>query len=191
MKTCLLLLAALLSSCGSDVTNHSFDPNISAAQSSAVAEARAATEAQENIKRLGLQWSYWTGSDDMTSGTVHRAVVHSLNEVAFAFPYQGAQRASLEVRTHPRWGKEIILSIERGQFLCEVGNCWVTVRFDDGRPWQYSATGPADHSSTAIFIQAYADIVKTMKTANRVRIQARIYQQGAPVFEFDTSNLTW
>jgi hypothetical protein len=127
----------------------------------------------------------------MTSGTVHRAVVNSQNEVDFGFPYQGAQRATLQLRTHPRWGKEVILSIARGQFLCRVQDCWVTVRYDDSPPWQYSATGPADHSSTALFIPDYADVVRTLKKSNRVRIEAQIYQQGSPVFEFDTKDLKW
>jgi hypothetical protein len=150
-----------------------------------------AEAAQERIRSLGLQWSYHSGTDEMTFGTVRYAVVNSLNEVQFGFPYQGAQRASLRLRKHPRFGKDVIVTVERGQFLCHLDNCSVLVRYDEGMAWEYRATELEDRSTTALFIQGYADVVASLKKSKTVRIEAKFYQEGPRTFEFDVRNLEW
>jgi len=54
----------------------------------------------------------------------------------------------------------------------------VSVRFDEGRAWQYPATGPADQNTTVLFIDGYADFVATLKKSREVWIKAPIYQNG-------------
>jgi len=108
--------------------------------------------------------------------------------VNFDFPYSGTQHATLTLRTHPRHGKDIIFSIEKGQILCRsYEDCTVLVRFDDEPPSNYSAVGAADNSTETIFIRNYSKFVEKLLKAKRVRIAANIYQQGAPAFEFDVS----
>lgn len=124
----------------------------------------------------------------MAKGASFVAFVQSTNTVEFGFPYSGAQHATLTLRTHPRYGKDVILSIERGQFLCRsYEDCTILVRFDDKKSQSYSAVGAADNSTETIFIRNYARFVSSMQKAETVRVAANIYQQGAPVFEFDVS----
>lgn len=109
--------------------------------------------------------------------------------VKFDFPYSGKQHATLTLRTHPRHGKDIILTIEKGQFLCHsYENCIALVRFDDQKASNYSAIGPADNSTETIFIRTYSRFVGNMLKSQRVRISANVYQEGSPVFEFDVSD---
>jgi hypothetical protein len=61
------------------------------------------------------------------------------------------------------------------------------VRFDDENPTSYSAAGSADNSTETIFIHNYSRFVEKMMRAKRVRISVNIYQEGAPVFDFDVS----
>jgi hypothetical protein len=137
----------------------------------------------------GSQWNYHQDIDAMGKGTSYEAYVASTNAVTFDFPYHGAQHATLTLRTHPRWGKAVIFQIERGQLLCRsYDGCNVLVRFDDEQPSPYSATGPSDNSTETLFIQNYNRFIGKMLKSKRVRISADVYQEGAPVFEFDVSH---
>lgn len=133
-------------------------------------------------------WRYTNESDPMTSETTYWATVVSTNQVELGFPYGGPQHAKLVLRTHPRYGKDVIFQIERGQLLCpSYDGCTVLVRFDEDKPVRYSANGPADNSSETLFLANYGGFAERMLKAKRVRISAEIYQSGAPVFEFDVA----
>lgn len=138
---------------------------------------------------LGSQWIYSQADDAMSKGTTYHAVVLSSNTVEFGFPYSGTQNARLNLRTDPRYGNDVIFSIEKGQILCHsYEDCTVLVRFDDEKATNYSAVGAADNSTEHIFIRNYNRFVKNMLKAKRVRISVNIYKEGAPVFEFDVSD---
>lgn len=136
----------------------------------------------------GSQWSYSQDADAMSKGTTYHAWVLSSNTVNFDFPYSGEQHATLSLRDDPRYGKDVIFRIEKGQILCHsFEDCTVLVRFDDGKASHYTAVGPADNSTETVFIRNYSRFVGNMLKAKRVRISTNIYQEGAPVFEFDVS----
>jgi len=136
----------------------------------------------------GSQWSYSQYADAMSKGTIYHAAVSSSNTVNFDFPYSGEQHATLDLIIHPRYGKAVIFRIKKGQILCNsYEDCTVLVRFDDGKASNYTAVGAADNSTETIFIRNYARFVENMLKAKRVRISTNIYQEGAPVFEFDVS----
>ena len=137
----------------------------------------------------GSQWFYNHSDDSMGKGVIHQAHVSSSNTVNFGFPYAGTQHATFSLRAHPRHGKDVIFRIEKGQILCRsYEDCTVLVRFDDEPPTNYSAVGAADNSTETVFIRNYDRFIGKMLKAKRVRIAANIYQQGAPVFEFDVSS---
>jgi len=141
-----------------------------------------------SVTEIAIQnqgWDYTHFADDMSSKLVYNASIKSINTVNFAFPYQGEQRAYLTLRTHPRYGKNVILNIEKGQFLCKFNGCKVLIRFDDGQAVSYSVSEPSDHNSTSIFINNYAGFVSKMLAAKKVRIQAEFYREGSPTFEFN------
>lgn len=134
----------------------------------------------------GSQWVYTQMDDAMGKGKIFTASVRSTNTVSFEFPYAGPQYGTLTIRTHARHGKDVILRIERGQFLCNsYDGCRVLVRFDDGEAQYYEAGGPSDNSTEILFIHNYSGFVSRMLKANRVRISAEIHQEGSPLFEFD------
>lgn len=137
----------------------------------------------------GFQWDYLHSDDSMGKGVIHQATVSSSNTVDFDFPYSGTQHAMLSLSTHPRHGKNLAFGIEKGQILCHsYEDCIVLVRFDEEAPTNYSAVGAADNSTEIIFIRNYDRFIGKMLKAKRVRIAAKIYQQGAPVFDFDVSS---
>lgn len=154
-------------------------PSGAAPVASAPPEAVAAVE--------GRQWIYDVTEEKMTGGKRRVASVKSSNTVEFGFPYTGVQHGRLLLCTDTD-GKDVMFRIGKGQNLCtSYEGCSVQVRFDDGKPTTYSASGPADHSSTVIFLDGYGRFLSSMRKAKRVRIAVNMYQQGAPVFEFDVS----
>jgi hypothetical protein len=131
-------------------------------------------------------WSYTTTTDDMSGKRTNVASVQSNNTVSFDFPYQGAQHGQLMLRKHPRHGRDVVLSIEKGQLLCmSYDGCRVLVRFDDGPPQKWGASGASDGSTTSVFLDNYDRFVRQMQKAKLVRIAAEVHQEGAPVFEFN------
>ena len=133
-------------------------------------------------------WRYSSEEDGMTSKNIHFASIESTNTLEFAFPYNGIQHATLQLRTHPQFGKDVILSVEKGQFLCRFDGCSVLVRFDEEKPVSFSAGEPSDNNTTYIFIRGYTHFLDKMLKAKRVRIAAEFYQSGIQTLEFDVSN---
>lgn len=154
------------------------------------AAAALAEKLEANIRKanLGKQWRYWSNQDPMTGKTALGGEVRSNNTHNFDFPYGGAQHATLTLRRHPQHGNDVFLQIEKGQLQCSsYSGCNVLVRFGDSQPKTYRGLGPADNSSETIFIQGFADFQKRMQAVDTVRIQADVYKQGAPAWEFDVS----
>jgi hypothetical protein len=200
----LVFLSMSIWQCGTDGT-----PSAPSAQK-ATEQARAAAltpeqQAEEQKRRaqeveakqeqealaLGLRWQYDESSEKMGRGTVKEATVRSLNEIQFGFPYSGAQRGTLHLRIHPKYGKDVMISIEKGQFLCGIYDCQVAVRFDNGKAQNFSAVAPADHSTTMLFIRGYDRFLAGARKAKKVYIEAQFFQQGMRVFEFAISGLKW
>ena len=170
-------------------TNPGIGSHASAANSAAAPLAAQPSPSASAAKpQIGSQWDYHQDKDKMGKGTAYFASVLSNNTVNFGFPYSGPQHGTLTLRTHPRYGKDVILSIERGQFLCtSFEDCTVLIRFDDDAASRYYAIGAADNSTETIFIRGYSRLLSHMEKSKRVRISANVYQEGAPVFEFDVS----
>lgn len=155
-----------------------------------------ATETSSNSLGIKLEpaptpenWSYYDRTDDMTGKLVTSATVTSTNTVNFDSPYQGAQHARLTLRKHPRYGSDVILSIEKGQFMAGVSGVQVLVRFDEGTAIKFWAMGAEDNSTTSLFLGNYAKFVAAAKKAKVVRISTPVYQEGSPVFEFNIEGL--
>lgn len=147
----------------------------------------AASDAANDLI-MNSKWRYSQSDDPMSKGKTNHASVISSNTVEFGFPYNGKQNATLTLRIDPKYGKDVIFSIEKGQILCSsYDGCNVLVRFDDDKATNYSAAAPADNSTDTIFIRNYSKFVEKISKAKRVRISTNIYQEGNPVFEFDVS----
>lgn len=139
------------------------------------------------------QWDYTTAADKMTGKTSTRAAITSSNSLDLPFPYGGANYGRLMVRKHPQYGLDVLVSISKGQILCNsYSGCSVKVRFGDGQPMTFSASEPDDHSSTVIFISNAQKFIDQAKKTKNIKIQMNVYQAGGQVLEFDSpSSLIW
>ena len=184
----LIVVLSVIGQCSRGSSDSTSPTTTTSATSDSETETPAPAAALPPAPEPGAQWTYGQNEDPMAKGTAYGAAVQSTNTVEFGFPYSGPQHATLTFRTHPRYGKDVIFSIERGQFLCRsYEDCTILVRFDDQKAQNYSAVGAADNSTETIFIRNYSRFVSSMLKAKTVRISAEIFQQGSPVFEFDVS----
>lgn len=139
-------------------------------------------------ERSGGQWRYEIDQEGMSGKATRYARVESTNTINLDFPYSGAQHATLMLRRHPRWGNDVVLSIEKGQILCHsYGDCSIGVRFDNGKIIRLKGNPPADNSTESLFIPAFGTFLKQLPASKTVKIEVQVYQGGAPVFEFDVS----
>lgn len=159
--------------------------------SSRGSETQAKNISENPSSPSGGQWSYRASEEKMTGGTTYFASVDSTNTVTFRSPYNGSQNGRLVLRNDPKHGKDVMFSIEKGQILCRSYEvCEVLIRFDDGKPETFAGIGPADNSSETVFIRNYEKFLGKLRKSKMVRISLNIYQEGSPVFEFDTSGFS-
>lgn len=137
-------------------------------------------------------WGYSEYSDDMGRGKIFHTSTQSTNTISLGFPYEGAQHCILSVREHPQHGKDIYLTIEKGQLLDSDYHGKVLVRFDSDKPRAFSSVRPADLSSDTLFLRgAFPVFISHLKTAKTIRIEVPIYQAGNQVFVFDVEGFSW
>lgn len=140
----------------------------------------------ERIANIGKQWAYRFDADKMSGEVMAIASVASSNTISLDFPYAGAQRGRLGLRNHPRWGRDVIFAIERGQIPCTSWDgCSVKVRFDNEKPFIVGASRAEDGSTEAVFLKGYASLERKIRTSKKMLIEVNIYHGGSPVFEFD------
>jgi hypothetical protein len=56
---------------------------------------------------------------------------------------------------------------------------------------RFGASEPADHSTTAVFIQGYDRFLRELRNARRLRIEAQFFHNGSRVLEFAVAELKW
>lgn len=129
----------------------------------------------------------------MTGKAAKYAELISANTLALNFPYQGKNHGSLVVRRHPKYGLDVVVSVEKGQILCRsYDGCEVYVRFDQGKPQRFSAMPAADHSSEVVFLTARSRFIASASKAKRILVQIPMYQAGEQVLDFKTTEpLVW
>lgn len=138
----------------------------------------------------GSQWTYRTDQDGMGRQRSFASVT-SDNTLSFAFPYQGSQNATLTIRRVSQLGTDVMVQIQRGQFLCGIEECAINIRFDSGPVQQFSASGPTDHSTTLLFINGAPRFISLLRKTKAVRVEATFYQEGRHVLEFNVEGLDW
>lgn len=145
------------------------------------------------VQSAYADWEYDASIEKMTGKKNATATITSDNQLSFGFPYAGSNFGFLLVRQHPQYGLDVVVSIGKGQMLCSsYGGCPVKVKFDNAPPVTFSGNGPADHSSTSIFLDNPQRFIAAAKKAKKILVQFNAYQNGAPVLEFSSpSSLQW
>lgn len=138
-------------------------------------------------------WRYLQGTDAMTGKTIEYGLLESTNTLTLDFPYKGHNPATLQVRKHPKYGLDVIYRIAKGQLMCSsITGCPIEVRFDDRAAMRFTGSEPADHDPSTLFINNAPRFIAEARKAKRILVRVNVYQNGAPVMEFHSSQpLYW
>jgi len=139
------------------------------------------------------QWRYQDSVDQMTGKAESYAYVESDNSLDLSSPYAGRNHGRITVRRHPKYGLDVVVSVDKGQILCRAyQGCSVMVRFDNGKPQQFSAVEPADYSSESVFLTNRARFISAAKKSKRILVQIPMFHEGEQVLEFSVPvELVW
>ncbi|MFZ6755779.1 hypothetical protein ACO0K9_01050 [Undibacterium sp. Ji50W] len=135
-----------------------------------------------------LAWQYSSYKDKMSGKDVQVAEVNAEEEMQFAFPYAGKNRPSLTVRKSANGTYDVMIEIEKGQFVC-MPECTLPVKYDQGEIVKVKAVLPSDGSSTALFFKSSPAMLQSLKSSKKIMIQATFYQEGTHALTFNTANL--
>lgn len=151
------------------------------------------TTAREVSSPSANRWRYTDERDEMGRGSIKTASLKSTNSISLEFPYQGEQHATLAIREHPKFGKDVFISIEKGQLLDSDFHDRVTVRFDNDKTASFPTVRPADLSTETLFLRgtAFPTFLTKLRTAKTLRVEVPIYQAGNQVFEFNVEGFDW
>jgi hypothetical protein len=131
------------------------------------------------------QWRYQDDVDKMTGKSASYAVVESDNSLQLGSPYSGSNHGRITVRRHPKYGLDVLISVDKGQILCRAyDGCTVMIRFDSGKPQRFSVLEPADYSSETVFITNRSRFIAAAKKSKRILVQIPMFHEGEQVLEF-------
>lgn len=136
-------------------------------------------------------WIYQNQTDEMDGGTNKFAWLKSDNFINMDFPYHGDTYAWLTVRKTKKYGTDVYVKIDRGQFGGK-GTDYVRVRFDDAQPVKYKYNEADDGSNDIVFLRNVKDFIAKAKKAKRIKVEVPLWQEGNRVFDFSVDeSLEW
>lgn len=188
MKKILLLLAATaMVSCNSNQKSSGSDSS----KTDTTKTTTTTTTTEKKTEVDPTSWIYQADTDKMTSKLSYFASINSTNKLQFAAPYDGGSTASVTIRNKAN-ENEVILTIDKGQFICDVSDgCPVKVRFDSDPAITFQATEPQDGSSTVLFIHPETKFINHLKTAKKMIVEAQFYEEGMQDMEFTVNGFKW
>jgi hypothetical protein len=130
-------------------------------------------------------WKLAIEDDKMRNTSVVSSSLQSTNTVEFSAPY-GSAHMLLVLRRGVE-GEAHFIGIVPGQFECR-SKCTIEVRFDDEKVRTVEVA--AGNSSSTLFIED-DKWLSSLRTAQRLTIEATFFQQGKRQFTFDVSGLHW
>lgn len=133
-------------------------------------------------------WRVSKITDEMRDETKEVASAESSNILTFDFPYNGKQRAHLNVRNSGGLF-EVFVWLPKAQILCH--ECTMLVRFDESEATEFAGVGTKDHSTNTVFIDDAYNFVNRMKESRRVRIELSFFQNGKRILDFPVQNFPW
>jgi hypothetical protein len=137
------------------------------------------------------KWAYSDYKDEMRGTETRMARLTSENSIDLEFPY-GEQSGVLTVQRDPKAGLDVVLSVEKGQILCDsFTENYLSAKFDGGPIQNYKCSGASDGSSNYGFVKGPNSFLKKLKASKRVVIEAEFFQRGRQQFVFETAGLDW
>ena len=152
---------------------------------------------RESAELTGRAWYVTTVKDPTTRSYTAAIERRSLDQLSFDTPYDGDQRASITLVLHDGEPADLVISIERGRFVCAGQGrdpaCALRVSIDDAaaRPVRFSV--PRHFPPTVLHLAGGPDarrLLAVLTRAKRMHIQPIFQQDRSPEIEFALTGLS-
>lgn len=134
------------------------------------------------------EWKHEVTQDKMGRGSDEVATVVSSNTLSLQPPYEGKQYATFSLRSLRGENNEFVVSVEKGQIICEQDGCGLLVRVDDEKAFRLIGSHPKDGSSDMVVGSINTEDLRKIKKAKSILIELTIYQNGEHILEFDSKD---
>jgi len=142
------------------------------------------------IEKPDSNWTYNEDINKMTDGKIYYADVTSSNELSLSAPYDGFNNAHIKIRKKDG-ENNVILSIDKGQFITSVEGTAIKVRFDKNKSETFDCSQSADYDPTILFVNSTSRFISKLKKSKKVIIEATLYQDGNQLIEFNVDGFKW
>lgn len=134
------------------------------------------------------QWGYFSGTYGIDNKSLSSATIRSLNTISLGSPYSGDNYGHITIR-EMNGRIDLYLEVDKGQFNGAFMGTKIKVKLDDNKTKIFSCTEPSDHSTGLLFITQPQRLIKSLRTAKKLKIEAEFFQEGPQLFEFDVTGL--
>jgi len=131
--------------------------------------------------------------DQMEGTKTYYSYLTSVNGANFDFPYKQNTKARLFITSD----NMLEIRLDSGQVMCtsvEIEGCWIKIKFDDSKPTEVRAYGFGNGKYNGAFFCptrsspcSSKSLINKIKSSKKMLVEIEVYNQGYPVFEFDTS----
>lgn len=135
-------------------------------------------------------WNFHEDVNKMDDSKIYYAELASTNQLDLSPPYDGSNSANIEIRKK-EGSNNVILLIDKGQFITGVDGTTIRVRFDENKPERYDCSQSADDDPKVLFINSTSRFISRLKKSKKMIIEATLYQDGNQQMEFNTSGFKW
>ena len=157
---------------------------------SSTTSSQSSSSTKNSSTNTKKNWIY-TEKDDLINNNakIKFAKATSTNKLNFKFPYEGSQSATLIIRKNHDASLDVMVSIEKGQFLTSILGGTAIVRFDDNQPEEFQLLQPQDHSTTVVFIKQSDVFIKKLLSSKKLYFQTTFFNEGNPTLDFIVEGL--
>jgi len=134
-------------------------------------------------------WNHQSRTDPMSGKVVRLATIEAKTNLHLRGRDGIDNTPTITIRRNPDKSIDAMVQINRGQFVCRVSGCQLSVRFDEAPPVSFNAVEPADYSSKTLFLVPGDRFLKKLERAKVVRVEATLFQEGNHVMEFHVAGL--
>lgn len=135
-------------------------------------------------------WTYSEKKDEMRGSVSRFARLSATRPISLGFPY-GESTPELVIRQDPKYGFDIYITAN-GQFLCRsYDDDTVSVKFDAGEIEQWACGEAEGGSSDILFIINAESFLAKLRKADRIIVEADMYEAGRQQMPFDVKGLKW
>lgn len=138
-------------------------------------------------------WEREHRRDDFDGSRITVWCLESSNVVNMDFPYRGEQRLQLCIRQRGFDDVELYMGLPRGQILCGLRGCDVSVLHGavDASLGSLTLTEvpfvrASGGMSSVIFADEPRELIRLIQDSGRIRVRLEFYRQGAFTFDFQT-----